>query len=116
MVLYFGNVCGLIIPYTAKDNWEYLGIVINSHQPNAFLMSELKAPSVGNWMITLLIMTIPIVNFVALIYWASSGSSNPIKANFAKAAILWLVVIISLSLLFVFAFFGSIEPVNYKSL
>jgi hypothetical protein len=79
-------------------------------------MNEQKVPSVGNWMITLLIMTIPIVNFVALIYWAASGSSNPVKANFAKAAILWMVVIISLGILFFLAFFGSIEPVNYKPL
>jgi hypothetical protein len=79
-------------------------------------MNEQKVPSVGNWMITLLIMTIPIVNFVALIYWAASSTSNPVKANFAKAAILWIVVIISLGLLFFLAFFGSIEPVNYKSL
>jgi uncharacterized membrane protein YjgN (DUF898 family) len=79
-------------------------------------MNEQKVPSVGSWMITLLIMTIPIVNFVALIYWAASSSSNPVKANFAKAAIVWMVVIISLGLLFFVAFFGSIKPVNYKPL
>jgi uncharacterized membrane protein YjgN (DUF898 family) len=79
-------------------------------------MNEQKVPSVGNWMITLVIMTIPILNFVALIYWAASSSSNPVKSNFAKAAIIWMVVIILLGLLFLVAFFGSIKPVNYKSL
>ena len=79
-------------------------------------MNEQKVPSVGNWMITLLIMTIPVVNFVALIYWSASGSSNPVKANFAKAALIWLVIMSLLGILFFVAFFGSIEPVNYKSL
>lgn len=79
-------------------------------------MNEQKVPSVGNWMITLLIMTIPVVNLVALIYWAASGSSNPVKANFAKAALIWIVIMSLLGILFFVAFFGSIEPVNYKSL
>ena len=79
-------------------------------------MNEQKVPSVGNWMITLLIMTIPVVNFVTLIYWAASGSSNPVKANFAKAALLWIVIMGLLGLLFFVAFFRSIEPVNFKSL
>jgi uncharacterized membrane protein YjgN (DUF898 family) len=75
-------------------------------------MTEQKIPSVGNWMITLLIMTIPILNFVVLIYWAVSSSSDPVKANFAKAAIMWIVIMILLSVLFIVVFFGSVEGVR----
>jgi len=50
-------------------------------------MSEQKIPSLGDWIITLLLMSIPLVNFVVLIYWAVSSSTDPIKSNFAKAAL-----------------------------
>ena len=70
-------------------------------------MNEQKIPSVGDWIITLLIMSIPLVNFIALIYWAASSTSSPIKANFAKAALVWLVVIIALYVLFVGAIIGA---------
>ena len=70
-------------------------------------MNEQKIPSVGDWMITLLILSIPVVNFIALIYWAVSGSTNTVKANFAKAAIVWFVVIIILYLLFFGALIGA---------
>jgi hypothetical protein len=76
-------------------------------------MNEQKIPSVGDWIITLLIMSIPLVNFIALIYWAASSSSGPIKGNFAKAALLWIVLIIALYMLFfgalIGAFIGSIS-------
>lgn len=76
-------------------------------------MNEQKIPSVGDWIITLLIMSIPIVNFIALIYWAASSSSGPIKGNFAKAALIWIVIIIALYSMFfgamIVAFVGNLN-------
>ena len=70
-------------------------------------MNEQKISSVGDWMVTLLILSIPVVNLFALAYWAVSGSTNIIKANFAKAAIVWFVVIIVLYVLFFGALIGA---------
>jgi len=70
-------------------------------------MNEQKVPSVGEWMVVLLILSIPLVNFIVLIYWAVSSSTNVIKSNFAKAALAWLVVIIFLYLMLFAAFFGA---------
>jgi hypothetical protein len=70
-------------------------------------MNEQKIPSVGDWIITLLIMSIPLVNFIALIYWAASSTSSPIKANFAKAALIWLVIIVALYAMFFGALIGA---------
>jgi len=70
-------------------------------------MNEHKIPSVGDWLITFLILSIPVVNFIVLIYWAASSSTDPIKANFSKAALVWLVVIIALYVLFVGAIIGA---------
>jgi hypothetical protein len=44
-------------------------------------MNEQKIPSVGDWIITLLLVSIPLVNIIALIYWAASGSIGSIKRN-----------------------------------
>jgi hypothetical protein len=71
-------------------------------------MNEQKIPSVGDWIITLLIMSIPIVNFIALIYWAASSSSGPIKGNFAKAALIWIVIIIAFYSMFFGAMIGAL--------
>ena len=70
-------------------------------------MNDQKIPSVGDWIITLLIMSIPLVNFIVLIYWAASSSSGPIKGNFAKAALIWILVIIVFYVLFLGALIGS---------
>ena len=70
-------------------------------------MNEQKIPSVGDWIITLLIMSIPLVNLIALIYWAASSSSGPIKGNFAKAALIWIVIIVALYAMFFGALIGA---------
>ena len=70
-------------------------------------MNEQKIPSVGDWLITILILSIPVVNFIVLIYWAVSNSTDPIKANFSKAALVWLLIIIALYILFFGALIGA---------
>lgn len=76
-------------------------------------MNEKKIPSVGDWLITFLILSIPVVNFIVLIYWATSRSTDPIKANFSKAALVWLLVIIVLYVLFVGAIIGAFLGFSY---
>lgn len=57
--------------------------------------------SVKDWIITMLILMIPIVNFVMVFVWAFGGGSNPSKANYFKAMILVTVVGTVLWFLFV---------------
>lgn len=56
--------------------------------------------SVGDWLLTLLIGAIPLVNLVMLCVWAFGGGAPPSKANFAKATLLWLVLSVLLAVLF----------------
>lgn len=60
--------------------------------------------TVGNWMLTYLIMCIPIVNLVMLFVWAFSGNVPPSKANWAKASLIWLLIGIVLWILLVMVF------------
>ncbi|MDF2722626.1 MAG: hypothetical protein K0Q59_2301 [Paenibacillus sp.] len=61
-----------------------------------------------DWMITILLLAIPIVNIVMLFVWAFGGGANPSKANYAKATLLWAAIGIVLYFLIVVLLFGSI--------
>lgn len=62
---------------------------------------EAPVISTGDWLLTLFLSAIPIVNFILLLVWAFGGGANPNKANWAKAALLFLVLGI---LLYIFVF------------
>ncbi|MDD2385393.1 MAG: hypothetical protein PHP52_01265 [Bacteroidales bacterium] len=53
---------------------------------------------IGEWIGVMIIMAIPLINFIMLLVWAF-GNGNPSKANWAKAAL--LVGIISSVIIFV---------------
>lgn len=59
-----------------------------------------KVVSVGDWMITILIMVIPIVNFVMLFVWALSSSTPKSKSNWAKATLIWMAIGAALAIVF----------------
>lgn len=67
-----------------------------------------KPVTVGNWILTTLLMCIPFVNIVLLFVWAF-GSNTPIsKANWAKAALIWgLISIVLYVLLFLVIGIGA---------
>ena len=60
-----------------------------------------EAPiSIGQWMIIMLLMLIPLVNIVMLFLWAFDGSTPPTKANWAKAILIWIGIILGLCIFF----------------
>lgn len=62
--------------------------------------------TVGDWLITMLILIIPIVNIVMLFIWGF-GNPDP-RRNYARASLIWMAISIVLMLIFygvVFAFF-----------
>jgi hypothetical protein len=70
--------------------------------------AEATAPvmSVKDWLITSLIMIIPLVNIVMLFVWAFGDGTNPNKANWAKAALLMSVIAVVFYIL-IFAVVGA---------
>jgi hypothetical protein len=71
-------------------------------------MDQNNAPvvRVGEWVITILLLAIPIVNLVLLFVWGFGGGANPNKANFAKASLIWMVIGIVLTIIF-YTIFGA---------
>lgn len=50
--------------------------------------------TVKDWIITTILVAIPIVGFIMLFIWAFGDGANPNKANWAKASLLLMVIFI----------------------
>lgn len=68
--------------------------------------------SVGNWIITLIISSIPLVNVVMLLIWAFSKNTHPSKANLAKAFLIVFAIalVFYLAMLFTMGIMLANEP------
>ncbi|NHN30563.1 hypothetical protein G9U52_12045 [Paenibacillus sp. S3N08] len=60
--------------------------------------------TVKDWLLTLIVGIIPIVNIVMLFVWAFGGNANPNKSNYAKATLIIAAVVIVLYILAIIAF------------
>tara|TARA_B100001971_G_C17895191_1_gene385132 strand:+ start:198 stop:467 length:270 start_codon:yes stop_codon:yes gene_type:complete len=80
-------------------------------QPNPINESSQYAPiSIGEWIITSIILAIPIVGFVMLFVWGFGSNTQPSKANWAKATLIMIVISFVIALIF----FGSIFGVFFN--
>ena len=64
--------------------------------------------SVGDWLITILLMAIPLVGFIMLFIWAFGGNTPASKANWAKATLVWMLICIALTIVILILFAGVI--------
>jgi len=61
--------------------------------------------TIQDWLITILITAIPIVNIIMLFVWAFGGSdTNLNKKNWAKATLIWFAIIFVLYFIFAVIF------------
>lgn len=67
----------------------------------------------SDWVLTLFIAAIPLVGLIMLFVWGFGSSTNPNKANWAKALLIWyailLVIYLFIALVFGVAMFGSMQ-------
>ena len=70
--------------------------------------------SVKEWLITNLIMMIPLVNIVMMLVWAFSSNTNPNKANYFKAALILFAIVMVIYLVLAVVFFGSVAANQYQ--
>ena len=64
--------------------------------------------SFGEWFLTLFLVAIPLVGIVLLFVWAFGSTTNPSKANWAKASLAWAAIGIVLYLLIFVVIIGII--------
>lgn len=57
------------------------------------VVKTFEAVSLKEWMITMLILMVPIVNIVMMFVWAFGSETNPSKANYFKAALIFSLIL-----------------------
>ncbi len=63
--------------------------------------------SFGEWLGALIIMIIPVLNFIMLIVWVTEQNTNPNKVNWAKATLVIIGIQLVMTMFFVGAFIGT---------
>ncbi|MGL5785274.1 MAG: hypothetical protein ACRCX4_00430 [Bacteroidales bacterium] len=69
--------------------------------------------SLGDWFLTILICLIPLVNIIMLLIWAFGGGANPNKANFAKAALVFVLIYFLIMSFFVGHFMNYVNEMMF---
>ena len=73
---------------------------------NAYSVKD-DVVTVKEWIITMLILLIPVVNIVMTFVWAFGSNTKPSKANYFKASIiLWLIGIALYFILMIMGIFS----------
>lgn len=68
---------------------------------NAQLAERESSPvSLGDWMITLLILCIPLVGIIMLFVWGFADGTHPSKRNFCRAYLIWMLIGLVIFVLF----------------
>lgn len=68
---------------------------------NAQIAERESAPiSLGDWMITMLILCIPLVGIIMLFVWGFADGTHPSKRNFCRAYLIWMLIGIVIFVLF----------------
>ena len=89
-------------------------VVPQQAKPYQPFQKQAEEVTLGDWMITILLSAIPVVNLVMLFLWAFGSTTNPSKANWAKATLIWMVIGIVLAILFV-VIIGTAIFTGYES-
>lgn len=89
-------------------------VVPQQAKPYQPFQKQAEEVTLGDWMVTILLSAIPVVNLVMLFLWAFGSTTNPSKANWAKATLIWMVIGIVLAILFV-VIIGTAIFTGYES-
>lgn len=76
-------------------------------------VADNKVVGIGEWLVTLLVMSIPCLNIIMMFVWAFSGS-NKSKQNYFKAYLIFTGIVFAIIfLLYVFVFAALIASSSY---
>lgn len=70
------------------------------------LNEQQKPLSIGDWLITFILLSIPIAGFIFLLYWMLSSNSNINRKNFCIAAVIFQAALIILTFILLIALFS----------
>lgn len=70
---------------------------MNTQNENA----DNRVMTVGDWMVTMLVLAIPLVNIVMYLVWAFSSTGNINRRNYCRASLIWFLIAIGIYLVIV---------------
>jgi len=62
--------------------------------------TENKPVSVGEWIVTFILLAIPVVNIIMLLVWALGGGAHPSKKSYAQATLILGVGVAAVAIVF----------------
>jgi hypothetical protein len=72
---------------------------MNQYQQPVYNQQGEEPATVGNWVLTLFLTTIPCVGIILLFVWAFGSGTPKSKSNWAKAQLIWAAIAIVVSLI-----------------
>ena len=69
--------------------------------PRQMYLHGSNATTTGQWVLTLFLVAIPIVNIILLFVWAFSSNTEDSKQNWARANLIWILIGIIISIIIV---------------
>jgi len=94
-------------PYGQPQYQQPYGQQVQYQQPQYQETTKEEPLSVGQWILTILVMGIPLVNLIMLFVWGFGSEGNKGRANFCKAELIWIAIGIGIGIL-VMVLFGSV--------
>lgn len=70
--------------------------------------------SLGDWVITLLVLSIPCVGIIMILVWAFSSGTNNSKKNFCRALLIFALIGIVISMLLGTVIIGFLREIAYS--
>jgi hypothetical protein len=74
--------------------------------------SENRPMTVGDWIVTFIVLAIPIVGIIMQFVWALSSDTQPSKRTFCQAGLILTAIVIVVAVVAVFALGGIAAIVN----
>lgn len=81
---------------------------------DSYIDNQSPTVSLGDWIVTILLSCIPLVGFIMLFVWAFSSSTPPSKANWAKATLIFFLVIMVLGFLFAGSIIAMMATASHR--
>ena len=77
------------------------------HQPQQFNQQQAPVMTIGDWIVTSIVLAIPLVNLIMAFVWGFGSNTNPNKANYCKAWLIFMAIVVALYILLVVFVIGA---------
>lgn len=71
--------------------------------------------TLGQWLITMLLTCIPFVGFILLFVWAFSSGTNTSKKNWARASLIFALIVIVIYIIAIVAFVAIAASMSFST-